>query len=104
MLWPVLSDCVFSITTHVAANNAAGPVAEANTVAHHWVYSALSNCKANNGDSMKPETCQQIMAILFQLSLNGLKSKPKAKMLLTDYAKICKGEMTTDALLTYGLL
>jgi hypothetical protein len=25
-------------------------------------------------------------------------------MLLTDYAKICKGEMTTDALLTYGLL
>jgi hypothetical protein len=103
MLWPALSDCVFSITAHVAGSNAAGPVVEENTIAHHWVYSALSNCKANNGESMKPETCQQIMAILFELSRNGLKSKPKAKMLLTDFAKICKGEMTTDALLTYGL-
>jgi hypothetical protein len=103
MLWPVLADCVISITTHVAGNNAAGPVVEEKTIAHQWVYSALLNCNANNGESMKPETCQQFMAILFELSLNGLKSRPKAKMLLTDYAKICKGEMSVDALLTYDL-
>lgn len=103
MLWPSLSDCAFAITTHVAGDNAAGPVVEDNTVAHQWVYSALSNCKNTEGETMKPETCQQIMAILFELSRQGQKSKPKAKMLLTDFGKICKGEMTTDALLTYAL-
>ena len=103
MLWPSLSDCLFAITTHVSGNNATGPVVEETTIAHQWVFTALSNCKVNNSQAVTPEMCQQIMSILFGLSREGQKSRPKAKMLLTDFAKICKGEMTTDALLTYSL-
>ena len=103
MLWPSISDCLLSITMHVAGSNGAGPVVEDNTIAHQWVFTALSNCKGRNGDAVDPETCRQIVQILFELSREGQKSKPKAKMLLTDFAKICKGEMNTDALLTYSL-
>jgi hypothetical protein len=103
MLWPSISDCIFAITMHVAGSNAAGPVVEESTIAHHWVFSALTSSKASNGEAVKPETCRRIVQILFELSREGQKSKPKAKMLLTDFAKICKGEMTTDALLTYSL-
>jgi len=103
MLWPSISDCLFAITMHVAGSNDAGPVVEESTIAHTWVFTALSSCKGNDGQALSPETCQQIVQILFELSREGPKSRPKAKMLLTDFAKICKGEMTKDALLTYSL-
>ena len=100
MLWPSISDCIFAITMHVAGSNDTDPVVEESTIAHQWVFAAISSCKDNNGQPVNPETCQQIVQILFALSREGPKARPKAKMLMTDFAKICKGEMTKDALLT----
>jgi hypothetical protein len=103
MLWPSISDCVFAITMHVAGSNETSPVVEETTIAHQWVFTAISSCKDKNGQPMDLEMCQQIVQILFALSREGPKARPKAKMLMTDFAKICKGEMTKDALLTYSL-
>lgn len=102
-LWPSLSDCLFAIVTHVAGSNATGPVVEEHTVAHQWVYSSLSTVQTNSGNPFPQDTIRQIMTILFELARSGQKSKPKAKMLLTDFAKMCKGEMDTNALLSYTL-
>ena len=52
---------------------------------------------------MNTSVTNQIIPILLALARNGSKSRPKAKMLLTDYAKIRKGEMTVDSLLSYSL-
>lgn len=103
MLWPALSDCVIAIVTHVVGLHAAGPVAEDNTVAHQWVYTSLSLCTTTSGKPLAAEPCQQIMVILFDLARKGSKSKPKAKMLLSDFARLCKGDMALDALLSYSL-
>lgn len=103
MLWPALSDCVIAIITHVVELNAAAPEHEENTIAHQWVYTSLSSCTTTSGKPLAAEPCQQIMIILFALARKGSKSKPKAKMLLTDFARLCKGEMAVDALLSYSL-
>jgi hypothetical protein len=103
MLWPTLSDCVIAIVTHVVGSNAAAPVVEDNTIAHQWVYSSLSVCVTTNGKPLEAETCRQIVGILFNLARHGSKSKPKAKMLLTDVARLCKGETGVDALVAYSL-
>jgi hypothetical protein len=102
-LWPSLSDCLFAIVSHVTGSNATGPLVEEHNVAHQWVYSSLSTVQTNRGNPFPQDTIQQIMTILFELARSGQKSKPKAKMLLTDFAKMCKGEMDTNALLSYTL-
>ena len=103
MLWPAYSDCLFAITHVVVtlqANNHSNGVPpgqlENNTVAHQWLF------EAQQGSSLPQETYSQVVTILIGLARDA-KSKAKAKMLLTDFAKISKGEMTTDALLTYSL-
>mmetsp|Transcript_11065 Transcript_11065/g.17046 ORF Transcript_11065/g.17046 Transcript_11065/m.17046 type:complete len:1017 (+) Transcript_11065:91-3141(+) len=103
MLWPAISDCVIAIISNFVVANATGPVVSNNTIAHEWIYSSLCCCNTSTGSPLPTETCQHIMNILFTLVQKGSKSKPKAKMLLTDYAKICKGEMAKDALLSYSL-
>ncbi|KAI2493942.1 hypothetical protein MHU86_20584 [Fragilaria crotonensis] len=106
MLWPALSDCVIAIVTHVVSVNAAAPdqvQEETTTVAHQWVYASLSSCTTTSGKPLAAEPCQQIVVILFALARNGNKSKPKAKMLLADFARLCKGDMGLDALLAYSL-
>jgi hypothetical protein len=103
MLWPTFSDCVISIVTHVTAINAVAPVVEENTVAHQWVYSSLMLCKTADGKALPAETCQNILKILFDLARQGSKAKPKAKMLLTDFALLCKGDLSVDSLLSYSL-
>jgi len=102
-LWPSLSDCLFAIVTHITGSNATGPIVEEHTVAHQWVYASLVTVRTNNGNAFSHDTIRQIMTILFDLARTGQKSKPKAKMLLTDFAKMCKGEMDTNALLSYSL-
>jgi hypothetical protein len=103
MLWPSLSDCVFAVVAHVAGHSASSPVVEEHTIAHHWVFNALTICQLTDGRSIKDETCERITKLLLDLARDGPKSKPKAKMLLTDFAKICKGEMGVDSLLAYTL-
>ena len=102
MLWPAYSDCLFAITHVVVTlqgNNNSSGVGQAentSTMAHQWLF------EAQQGNSLSAETYNEVISILLQLARDQ-KSKPKAKMLLTDFAKISKGEMTTDALLAYSL-
>ena len=105
MLWPALSECVIAIVSHVVTANSSScvPDEKATTVAHEWVYTSLSSCTTTSGKPLAAEPCQQIMVILFALARNGSKSKPKAKMLLADFARLCKGDMGMDALLSYSL-
>jgi hypothetical protein len=102
MLWPSLSDCLFAIVAHITAASIAGPVVEDTTVAHQWIYDALSASCADSS-RITPKACEQVMTILFGLAQEGQKARPKAKMLLTDFAKICKGDMNTDVLVSYQL-
>lgn len=105
MLWPSLSDCVYAIVATVVGSNAASPVVEEHTVAHQWVFGTLTQCQTASGRAIPQETCQQITTSLCNLARQGAKAKAKAKMLLKDVAKMCKGEMEMGAetLLTYAL-
>ena len=62
-------------------------------------YSSL----VGNSQNVTPEIGSSVIKILFGLAKEGGKSKPKVKMLLMDFGKICKGETTMDVLLTYSL-
>jgi hypothetical protein len=106
MLWPAYSDCLFAIFYVVVTRQMQNHPAEAPpgqsqpdvaTIAHRWMF------EAHQGSTLPPETYNQVVSILTGLARNGPKSKPKAKMLLTDFAKIAKGEMTADALVSYSL-
>lgn len=119
MLWPAYADCLFAIISHLVGTNASSPVVEENAIVHQWVYKALSECttaappvptpsspqhqhqQLPQSNRLSTENYQQIVSLLMGLARDGIKSKPKAKMLLTDFAKICKGEMTAEALLSY---
>ena len=52
---------------------------------------------------MNLEICCQVVTILFSLARAGPKSRPKAKLMLSDLAKIGKGEVSTDTLASYML-
>lgn len=105
MLWPAYSDCLFALIHVVVTRN--GNPGEAQpgqtcpdintTVAHQWMF------EAQQGSTLPLDTFSQVVTILTGLARNGPKSKPKAKMLLTDFAKIAKGEMTVDALVSYSM-
>lgn len=107
MLWPAFSDCLFAII-HVVVSRST-PIAsidspaehhqiDSATIAHRWMFEAQHSC-----DNFPTEIYKQVVSVLTELARNGPKSKPKAKMLLTDFAKISKGEMTPDALISYSL-
>ena len=98
MLWPSFSECVFSIMIHVAESSSA---LDESSLLHKWL------CAAINGNvisqNITPDVGMTIVKLLCEFSQEGVKSKPRAKMLLMDYGKICKGETGKDALLAYSL-
>jgi len=100
MLWPAYSECIFAIANVVITlqtNNANGSGAlENNTMVHQWLF------EAQQESTLSVETYSQVVMTLEGLSRDA-KCKAKAKMLLSDFAKIHRGEMTTDALLSYML-
>ena len=129
MLWPAYSDCLYAIIQSVitmdesSASNHPNAMAIPTTstrsleesVAGQWMYSSMSSMITNHtavattsanskvAAGMTDEISNQIIHILLNLAKQGSKGRPKAKMLLTDFAKITKGEMTPDALVTYTI-
>ena len=119
MLWPAYSDCIFAIVQAIVLNEKEGiatPTNPADNVSpllnealiRQWLFSGMATTLSTNGNSniannMNAEISNQIITILLALARNGSKSRPKAKMLLTDYAKIRKGEMTVESLISYSL-
>jgi len=109
MLWPAYSDCVFAIVQAIMLNEKerlATPTNPADNISpllndaliKQWLFSTMTD-----GTNTNTEVSNQIIPILLALARNGSKSRPKAKMLLTDYAKIRKGEMTVESLISYSL-
>ena len=109
MLWPAYSDCVFAIVQAIMLNEKerlATPTNPADNISpllneasiKQWLFSTMTD-----GTNTNTEISNQIIPILLALARNGSKSRPKAKMLLTDYAKIRKGEMTVESLISYSL-
>mmetsp|Transcript_13090 Transcript_13090/g.19606 ORF Transcript_13090/g.19606 Transcript_13090/m.19606 type:complete len:862 (-) Transcript_13090:432-3017(-) len=97
-LWPILADCMFAVVLRTTQSSQPSD----HTMAHEWVWHSLADESAN--ERLSDESKQLVMKVLFGLvSTNGPKSKPMVKMLLTDFAKICKGDMSADSLLTYSI-
>ena len=117
MLWPAYSDCVFAIVQAVAMNEKESLVALTNpadnissmlneALIRQWLLSGMTATPSPDGkinSDMNLAITNQIIPILLTFARNGSKSRPKAKMLLTDYAKIRKGEMNIDSLVSYSL-
>jgi hypothetical protein len=119
MLWPAYSDCVVAIVQAISMNENDGlssPPNPADNISpllnealiRQWLLSAMTTTVSPDGEckittDMNSDITNQIIPILLALARNGSKSRPKAKMLLTDYAKIRKGEMNVDSLLSYSL-
>jgi hypothetical protein len=106
MLWPADADCLFAIVQSVVVNhnhtdsqNPAGGD-ESSSLASQWMYASMSSLGSS---CMATETCHQVISILLNLARQGPKSRQKAKMLLTDFAKISKGEMAPNALVSYAI-
>lgn len=105
MLCPALSECIFAVI-HVVAVSGGKQDPQPHgteTLAHLWMFEAAAAQPRLQGNSSIAEMYRQVVHILIGLARNGSKSKPKAKMLLMDFVKIAKGDMTPDALLSYTL-
>jgi hypothetical protein len=119
MLWPAYSDCLYAIVqagvmtsqSEEGNNNNPAEVSSSSSslnesLIQHWLYHSLNSAVSSNtcsGTGMTGETCNQVIAILLGLARLGPKSRPKAKMLLTDFAKITKGEMAPNSLVSYAI-
>ena len=98
MLWPSFSECIFSIMLHVAESS---PVMDENSLLHTWLYTAMNDNTISQ--NITPDIGITVVRLLCDFAREGGKSKPRAKMLLMDYGKICKGETGKDALMAYSI-
>eukprot|EP00984_Skeletonema_dohrnii_P028721 scaffold18793_cov113-Skeletonema_dohrnii-CCMP3373.AAC.5 len=99
ILWPSLSECLFAIMLHIISESPSG---EPNAVLESWLRSAMTdNSLLNNSQNITSEIGTSTIQILCDLARQGLKSKPKAKMVMIDFGKIAKGETTPEALQAY---
>ena len=98
ILWPSFSECAFSIMIHVAESSS---VLNESSLLYKWLCTAINNNVSSH--NITPDIGMTIVKLLCEFAKEGGKSKPRAKMLLMDYGKICKGETGKDALLAYSL-
>lgn len=98
MLWPSIAECMFSI---VFSFRHSSP--EMANLTFSWISNALADLETTNGEKLNEELQSRITTILFGLTKRGRKSKPMIKMLLIDFAKICKGDLSLDSLIGYSL-
>jgi len=92
MLWPPCTECIFVIISKACL----WPVNESPTVSvgRQW----MDMMEPQSGDT---QVYQQVVNLFLGFASGGPQNKPKARMLLTDYTKICKGEMSREVLDTY---
>jgi hypothetical protein len=109
MSWPAHADCLFAIVqsvvvdhnhNHTDSQNPAGGDKSSSSLASQWMHASMSSLGSS---LMATERCHQVISIVLNLARQGTKSRQKAKMLLTDFAKISKGEMAPNALASYAL-
>jgi hypothetical protein len=93
-LLPACTDCIFTLS----ATTVHWPVPEnlGVSVARQWIETACS--KSNPG---MPHVNNTMIDALLELAKSGSMSKPKAKMLLSDFCSVHKGEMSAEILGRY---
>jgi hypothetical protein len=101
MLWPVCSDCIFTAVS--AALSWPVPENSESSVAQQWLEgtSLKHSSDVKGGDSN--QIFHQIAGLLLQMAQKGPKSKPAAKMLLSDFSLICNGQISLETLNGYNL-
>lgn len=106
MLWPACSDCLFAVLSP-AAHWAVPEHPPPSNMARQWMEAAKPRVSSTATWSAHQQhndsIYDQVVAIFLGLTGQGPKSKPKAKMLLSDYGRVWKGEMAADALVSYSL-
>ena len=101
ILWPSLSECLFAVIMHIISES---PTGEPNAILQNWLQSAMTdNSLLNNSQNITSDIGTSMIQILCDLAKQGLKSKPKAKMVMIDFGKIAKGETTPEALQAYSM-
>lgn len=113
MLLPASTDFVFAVLSAFTAQgviiNQENPAAEEVSNDHlaltrQWLEAAVPAAEQqDNNRSNMHNLYSQLVTLLLGLAQQGPIAKTKLKMILTDYRKLHKGEMTDDALLTYSL-
>jgi hypothetical protein len=114
MLWPAYSDCLFAIVQAFIlspledrVNSSANPATPilSELLLQRWLLSGMMATFSVDSDGSATNAninlCNRIISILLDLARQGPKCRPRAKMLLTDFAKIRRGEMTTESLASY---
>lgn len=103
MLWPACSDCIFTAVS--AAVSWPVPENSESSVAQQWLEGTSLKLSLSNdikgGDST--QIFHQIAGLLLQMAQKGAKSKPAAKMLLSDFSLIVSGQISLDTLNGYKL-
>jgi hypothetical protein len=81
-----------------------GSANDVGSVLNNWLYAAMTDSSVvGSTQNITQEVGTSIVKILGDLAREGVKSKPRAKMLLTDFGKICNNETSVDILLSYSL-
>ena len=104
-LWSSYSDCLFSIAMHVSSVSATTNGGE--SIASQWMKTALSDSSvfslSKSRSKMTANTKEAVVHILLVLANEGPSSKPRAKMLLGDFGRMCQGQATAEVLATFSL-
>eukprot|EP00549_Striatella_unipunctata_P017344 CAMPEP_0118691348 /NCGR_PEP_ID=MMETSP0800-20121206/10630_1 /TAXON_ID=210618 ORGANISM="Striatella unipunctata, Strain CCMP2910" /NCGR_SAMPLE_ID=MMETSP0800 /ASSEMBLY_ACC=CAM_ASM_000638 /LENGTH=193 /DNA_ID=CAMNT_0006589117 /DNA_START=443 /DNA_END=1024 /DNA_ORIENTATION=- len=93
MLWPALSDCLYGIFVFTNTTNT-----QTQATANAWFRAAVISSQAKQQQVVNVD---EILLLLTRYAQQG--PKGKAKMLLSDLAKVYNGEMTADVLLGYSI-
>lgn len=97
-LWPVCTDCLFAIASTAVTWTV--PENSASSVAYQWMDAAWSN----TAGSVEPEVIRTLVGVLLIFASDGPKSKSRAKLLLTDFCMVARGErLAVDVLDEYTL-
>lgn len=97
--WPAYSDCLFSIILQVITS-APSSVADPNSSLNAWLGAAMADVSTRH--VTREVTLTVIRALLEMIAAEGVRAKQKAKLCLTDFGRIAKGEATPEVLLAYA--
>ena len=117
MLWPAYADCIFATVQAITFNEKENTTSSSNpsdkispllneALIQQWLSSGIAKTFSTSGaSSITADTnssiINKIIPTLVALARDGSKSRSKGRMLLTDYAKIRKGEMDVASLVSY---
>lgn len=94
MLWPAYSECLYATLSYLCS------VDGGEHLAHHLMNTSLED----DAKRLAADTRQSLISTLlgFAKDSDNRRSNIQAKLLLSDYGKLCKGQVTADVLQAYA--